>query len=98
MRAAEGLAEAADREDRLGASPAAGRRRGARPCCSSCSDGAEQLAGVGVLRGVEDLVDRPLLDDLAVVHHRDLVGDLGDDAHVVGDEHHRHAVARPAAA
>jgi hypothetical protein len=28
-----------------------------------------------------------------VVHHDDLVGDLGDHTHVVRDEHHRHAVA-----
>ena len=31
-----------------------------------------------------------LLDDAAGVHHRDLVGAAGDDAEVVGDEHHRH--------
>ena len=31
-----------------------------------------------------------LLDDLAGVHHRDLVGATGDDAEVVGDEDHRH--------
>jgi len=32
------------------------------------------------------------LDDLAGVHHRDLVGRLGDHAHVVGDEDHGHPV------
>ena len=33
-----------------------------------------------------------LLDDLARVHDGDVVGDLGDDAHVVGDQDHRHLV------
>ena len=33
---------------------------------------------------------RRLLDDAAGVHHGDLVGAPGDDAEVVGDEHHRH--------
>ena len=42
---------------------------------------------------MEDALDRALLHDLAAVHDQHLVGDLGDDAHVVGDEHHRHAVA-----
>ena len=32
-----------------------------------------------------------VLDDLAGVHHRDPVGDLGDDAEVVGDQHDRQA-------
>ena len=31
-----------------------------------------------------------LLDDLAGVHHGDVVGAPGHDAEVVGDEHHRH--------
>ena len=42
---------------------------------------------------VEDLVDAALFDDAAEAHHGDVVGDLGDDAHVVGDEQHRHAAA-----
>ena len=33
------------------------------------------------------LRDRPLLDDLARLHHRDPVGDVGDDTEVVRDEH-----------
>ena len=37
------------------------------------------------------------LDLLAVVHHDDAVGHLGDHAHVVRDEDHPHAVSRPAA-
>ena len=39
-----------------------------------------------------------LLDDLAGVHDDDVVGHLGDDAEVVGDEHDRHLVARRACA
>ena len=38
-----------------------------------------------------------LLDDLAGVHHGDVVGGLGDDAHVVGDQDHRHLVLDRAA-
>ena len=39
----------------------------------------------------EHALDRAVLDDLAVVHHADAVGDLAHDAEVVGDEQHRHA-------
>ena len=35
---------------------------------------------------VEDLVERPFLDHPAGVHHQHPVGDLGDDAEVVGDQ------------
>ena len=45
-----------------------------------------------MLRVVEDVVDRPLLDDAPEVHDHDLVGHLGDHAEVVGDEHDRHVV------
>ena len=34
---------------------------------------------------------RPILDHLAHIHHRHLVRDLGDDAHIMGDEQDRHA-------
>ena len=37
---------------------------------------------------------RTLLDDLALRHDADPVGDLADDAEVVGDEQHRHAEER----
>ena len=37
-------------------------------------------------------MQRTGLDQLAVTHHRDAVGDLGDHAHVVGDEENRGAV------
>ena len=45
-------------------------------------------------RALEHLGNRTLLDDLALRHDADPVGDLADDAEVVGDEQHRHAEAR----
>ena len=53
--------------------------------------GGEEMPRIGVLRVGEDLFGRPLLDDLAVGHHADPVGDPPHDAEVVGDEQHRHA-------
>ena len=41
----------------------------------------------GSLGPVEDLVGGAGLDDPAVLHHQDPVGHVGDDAHVVGDQH-----------
>ncbi len=51
----------------------------------------QEGAGVGMLRLVEDLVDRAALDHHAEVHHGHFVGDFGNDTEVVGDEDHRHA-------
>ena len=58
----------------------------------------EQSPGVGVLRAVEDVGLRTLLDGPAGVHDQDPVGELGDDPHVVGDQDDRRAVvsAQPA--
>ncbi len=53
--------------------------------------GGDQLAGVGVLRAVEDLVGGADLHAPALLHDGHPVGDLGDHAEVMGDEHHRHA-------
>jgi hypothetical protein len=44
---------------------------------------------------VKTFLDRPLLDDLARIHHADDVGDAADDAEVMGDEQHAHAEPRP---
>ena len=52
--------------------------------------GGEQGAGVGVRRAGEDLGCGAAFDAFAAVHHLHAVGNLGDDAHVVGDEHHAH--------
>src|SRR5205085_1536271 len=46
----------------------------------------EQFFRVGVAWVLADLVGLAGLDDLALVHHRDPVGDVADDADVVGDE------------
>ncbi len=50
----------------------------------------EQRLGVRVLGRVEQVERRRLLDELPGVHDDDVVGRLGDDAHVVGDDDHRH--------
>ena len=54
--------------------------------------GGDQHLRVVVLRRAQHLVGRPDLDELAVLQHRDAVGDLGDDAEVVRDEQHAGAV------
>src|SRR5688572_32582108 len=50
------------------------------------------IYGIGVRRAMDDVGYRPDLDDAAGVHHGDAVAGLGDDAHVVRDQHHRGAV------
>ena len=52
----------------------------------------EQRGGVGVVRILEQVARRVGLDLLAGILHDHAVRGLGDDAHVVGDEHQRHAV------
>ncbi len=54
--------------------------------------GGEQMARVVVLRIGEDLFHRSGLDDLALGHDADTVGEFAHDAEVVGDEEHGHAV------
>jgi hypothetical protein len=61
---------------------AAGPRRAAE-VLGECS---EELAGVGVLRSTQDLVQGPRLDDPPEAHDREPVGYLGDHAEVEGDE------------
>ena len=51
-----------------------------------------QRLGVGMLRVVEDVVDRRALHHAPEVHHHHLVRHLRDHPHVVGDQHDRHAV------
>ena len=43
-----------------------------------------------MLRAVQDIGRRTLLDHLAMLQHDHAVGDIGHDAEVMGDEHHRH--------
>ncbi len=67
------------------------RRRGAtwdtgqRARLAEVRDRVEQRPGVGVRGVLEHRVPRAQLDDLAGVHHRHPVGDVGDDGEVVGD-------------
>ena len=60
----------------LGLVPARGRRAG-----RACRGG----------RGRRTVRPRPFLDLAAGIHHGDAVGDLPDDAEIMGDEQHRHA-------
>ncbi len=53
--------------------------------------GGEQHLGIGVLRIGEHLGGLARFDDLALLHHRDVAGDLAHDAEIVGDEQQRHA-------
>ena len=48
--------------------------------------GGDELAGVLVLRVLDDLADRTELDELAQFHHREVVHRLGHQPHVVADE------------
>src|SRR3974390_2987490 len=61
---------------------------------SGAGRGGEQRARVGMYRRCEYTLDIALLDDLALLHHADAVGNLAHDAEVVGDEQHRHAKPR----
>ncbi len=56
-------------------------------------DAGEEGLGVGVFGGGEDFVDRALLDDFTTEHDEDAIGDILDDAEVVGDEDEAHAEA-----
>ena len=56
--------------------------------------GGEQRARIRMLGRGEDALDRALLDDLALLHDADPVGELAHDAEIVGDEQHRHAEPR----
>ncbi len=50
----------------------------------------QQLARIGGLRPGKQLLHRRRLDHLAVAHHMHLVGYLGDDRQVMGDQQHPH--------
>ena len=65
------------------AGPAAAVR--ARAAC-----GAQQCRGVGLARRLENSRHQAFLDDAPGAHDRHPVGDTGDRAEVVRDQHHRH--------
>ncbi len=52
----------------------------------------EQPLRVGMHRLADHLVGRTLLDDPAGIHHGDRLRMVGNDAEVVGDQQHAHAV------
>src|SRR5271166_4245320 len=52
-----------------------------------------QRLSVGMLRPCQHLRRGALLDLASLPHHHDAVGDLGDDAHVMGDEENRHPIS-----
>src|ERR1700674_4230444 len=55
-------------------------------CRSPVGRRGYQALRVRMLRPCEELVDAGLLDDLALVHHRDAVAVVGDYAQVMRDE------------
>ena len=55
--------------------------------------GGDEGARILVLRTPQDVVRRPLLDQLALPHHRDAVGDLRHHAEIMRDEQDGGAVA-----
>ena len=59
---------------------ARGAPLGGRPQC------LQQAARISVLRPLEDLGGRPLLDDPPALHHGDTIGDVCDHAEVVRDQ------------
>src|SRR5918999_1565106 len=64
--------------------PPAGRHVEAR-------HGMQQRLEIGMLRIAEDVVQVTRFDDLAAIHHDDVVGDVGHNAEIVGDHPKRHA-------
>ena len=98
-RRTHGLARAGSAARRR--SPAAGAAATASMpgiCAQRAAPGArggrhrvEQAARVGMARRVEHLAGRPALDDAPGVHHRDAVGEAGDDREVVRDPDQRRA-------
>ena len=62
--------------------PARGRRQERR-------HGGNQSARIGMPRSVQKIDRRTLFHHAALLHHRHPVGDLGDDAEIVGNEKNR---------
>ena len=69
----------------------AGNRRQGRVQILEIGQRVQQPLGIGMRRVAEDLAHRACLDHTAQIHHRHLVGGLGDDAQIVGDEDDAHA-------
>jgi hypothetical protein len=54
--------------------------------------------GVGMLRLVQDCLDRALLHDAAGIEHGNPVTQCGNDRQIVRDEEQRHLLLNPEAA
>ena len=52
---------------------------------------AKQRPQIRVRGALKDIVERAAFHDLALIHHDDFLGDVGDDAEVMGDQQHGHA-------
>ncbi|MGX1154842.1 hypothetical protein RKD39_002420 [Streptomyces albogriseolus] len=73
---------------RLGGDPGIGVER-LRGVAAEARHRAEQAPGVGVLGLAQHFADAAALHGPARVHHQQVVGHVGDDAEVVGDEDDR---------
>src|SRR5216683_7193405 len=62
--------------------------------CGEIEGGGHERAGVGMFGGGHHAVGGAGLDDLAVLHDQDLVGERAHDPQVVADEEVGEAVAR----
>src|SRR6478735_11646537 len=71
----------------------AGCPAGCCVCWLVAEDLPEEVLGAVAARVGEELVGCGLLDDLAVGHEDDPVGGTAGEAHLVGDDDHRHAAA-----
>ena len=69
-----------------------GARVGSR--CETFRLGGEQGPRVRMFGRGKDGLRRTGFDDPALLHDGDVVGEAADDAEIMGDEQHRHAVAR----
>src|SRR5207248_10775812 len=58
-----------------------------------CEDLGQELPSAVGFRGREEFLGRALLHHLPLVHEDDPMGDPAGEAHLVGDAHHRHALA-----
>ena len=61
-------------------------REAVAPVAVQARHGAEQAPGVGMLRPTEQVLRAAVLHRAARVHDEDVVGELGDDPQVVGDQ------------
>ena len=81
--------ECAARRDRVEARHCAVDLREGFAAFAELRDRTHQPARIGVLRRVDHVFDRADLGEAPCVHDGNPVGGFGDNAHVMGDQHHR---------